>query len=430
MSRLTSQGLDPDDAVRHVRNDLDLVAVALIDPTARVVAATSSNLVGDPVANDLLLFGMETGSMAAVAAPLGKPVLVDGVVERSAGDIAYQVLQPLVDGEALLVYYDINELLERRARAQGIQGETLQLLGIAGLFVVLASVLLIGRSFVKRDLREIAFEAEVMQQQAAELEVHNRQLSAARAEAERALALAEEKNRIRAEFVLMINHELRTPLTSVVTGAELLADAPDLDQAERRELLGQMLSDGRRLQDMIGQMLAVARIENRGLHFTVKEVSLSSLLADLAVKHSRLEIDALTEDEVTLMMSTDPTTLSQLLSSLIDNSITHGATRVRLLHLPALPFDPVWEVGRMPQQPTFLLVADNGPGIELEFVSRAFEKFEKHSRSSGTGLGLYMARMMVEALGGSLSVATSSQGTIMAVAVPLSESRTPIGARA
>jgi len=78
----------------------------------------------------------------------------------------------------------------------------------------------------------MAFEAELLRQQSTELEQHNRQLAAAQAEAERALALAEEKNRIRAEFVLIINHELRTPLTTVVTGAELLNENPDLTDQE------------------------------------------------------------------------------------------------------------------------------------------------------------------------------------------------------
>jgi two-component system OmpR family sensor kinase len=67
-----------------------------------------------------------------------------------------------------------------------------------------------------------------------------------------------------------------------------------------------------------------------------------------------------------------------------------------------------------------MLVSDDGPGIPPEFLPRIFEKFEKHSSSPGTGLGLYLARMMIEALEASLAVTTSDSGTVMAIAVPVS----------
>jgi signal transduction histidine kinase len=430
MEAFASDRVDDATAVRRIRNGLNLEAVAIVSPEGLVMASTSTNLEGTVLDNELLLFGLASRSMSAVAAPVSQPILIDGVIERDTGTISYQVLQPLQDGRALLLHYDISELLERRARGQGIQSVTLQLLGASAFFLLLTTILVVGRSFVKRDFREMAFEAEVLRRQSAELEQHNRELSAARAEAERALALAEEKNRIRAEFVLMINHELRTPLTTVVTGAELLSEGSDLSEQERANLLKQMTSDGHRLQEMIGQMLVVARIENRGLNFTMRDVAIADLLDDLDLKHPRIVIDRHLVELVPFPVEvrTDFTTLSQLLSSLIDNAMTHGASQVVLRAVPDLPFEPIWKVGHTPSQAAYLLVEDDGPGIDPDFLPRAFEKFEKHSRSSGTGLGLYMARMMIEALGGSLAVNTSPAGTTMAVAVPLSSARVPAGA--
>ncbi len=75
---------------------------------------------------------------------------------------------------------------------------------------------------------------------------------------------------------------------------------------------------------------------------------------------------------------------------LIDNALTHDANQVTLRARPDRPFDPIWEVGQTPAQAAFLLVEDDGPGIDSDFLPRAFEKFEKHGRSSGTGLGLYL----------------------------------------
>jgi|GEM_PF-948635 len=429
MDALGQDNTDPSIAVRLIRNSLNVEAVAIVTEAGLIEVATSPNLEGDVLENELLLFGLGSKSMAAVAAPVAAPILIDGVVERSSGTIAYQVVQPLETGGALLLYYDISELLERRVRSQGIQATTLQLLGVGAFFVLLTAILLIGRSFVKRNFREMAFEAELLRQQSTELEQHNRQLAAAQAEAERALALAEEKNRIRAEFVLMINHELRTPLTTVVTGAELLMENPDLTDQERSNLLRQMTSDGHRLQEMIGQMLTVARIENWGLSVKLHDFAISDLLDDLEQRYPRLRVDRHFLDQVSIPVEvqTDPTTLTYVLTSLIDNALTHGANRVTLRAMPDLPFDPIWEVGQTPAQAAFLLVEDYGPGIDPDFLPHAFEKFEKHSRSSGTGLGLFMARTMIEALGGSLAVETSQRGTTMAVAVPLSMSRISVG---
>jgi signal transduction histidine kinase len=84
-----------------------------------------------------------------------------------------------------------------------------------------------------------------------------------------------------------------------------------------------------------------------------------------------------------------------------------------------LPFDPQVEVGNRPASAVFFLIRDNGPGIEPAFVSHIFEKFEKRGRASGTGLGLYLAKLMVEGIDGSISVETGPAGTTMAVGVPL-----------
>jgi two-component system sensor histidine kinase TrcS len=76
------------------------------------------------------------------------------------------------------------------------------------------------------------------------------------------------------------------------------------------------------------------------------------------------------------------------------------------------------EHGERPRPAVYFIVADDGPGIDPAFLPRAFEKFEKNSSSSGTGLGLYMVRLMVDALGGSIGVSTSQEGTIFQIALP------------
>ena len=407
-------------AVRRVRNMLAIEAVSLVGADGRIIASTSPNQTGGELLNGLLRYGLSGGFFAAVATSIDNEIQIDGVTEWEEDDILYHVLEPLDNGEGLLLYYDVSELLARRARQQGIQPLTLQLVGVGAFFIVAGILLLIARTAVARRIRDMEIESQFLRQQSAELEVHNQQLAVARAEAERALALAEEKNRIRAEFVLMINHELRTPLTSLVTGAELLSQL-GLPEADRVQLLSHMVADGKRLQEMIAQMLTVARIENRGLNFTLRDVPFAEVLSDLKEKHPRLRIQHRTGgvDPQAAYVRTDPMTLSQLVASLADNALSHGASRVDLVWQESLPFRAMHEVGRKPDPALFLLIIDDGPGIDASFLPRAFEKFEKHSQSAGTGLGLYIARMMVDALEGSLSVHSSHHGTTMAIGVPL-----------
>ena len=405
-------------AVRKARNGLEVESVSIVDTDGQIVASSSPPMVGQTVSNPLLSFGVASGRFMALASPIDQAIRIDGVPEWSAGSVLYQVVAPMGDGESILLHYDLADLLSRRSQPGDIQTETLQLVGLAAIFALLGGTVAVGHFRAARRYREVAWESEVLRQHSAELELANRELRKARSQAEAALELAEEKMRIRSEFVLMINHELRTPLTSVVTGAELLRDR-SLDGVDTEGLLSGMVSDGRRLQEIIDQILAVARIENRGLAYEMAEIPLEKVCATLLESHSALESD---HDEVRhapgVVVSTDLSTLAIVVASLADNAITHGASRVGLTCGTTPTVEPQITVGEKPASAVYIKVADDGPGISPGFLPRVFEKFEKSSFSSGTGLGLYMVRLMVEALGGSVGVTTSPQGTGFEIAIP------------
>ena len=422
LMRMLEGGVSDHDAVRHLRNNLTIEAAAVVDRDGAFIASTSRNLIGTPLSNGFLGFGLGRGRLTAVAGPIDRPLSIDGVTEWETGDVLYQVLVPVADdGQALVLYYDISELLARRAREGGIRTATLQLLAIAAFFLLMALVLIVGRSRVRARYQQLAIEGEFLRKQSVALEVHNTELDEARRRAERALALAEEKVRIRGEFVLMINHELRTPLTSVVTGAELLRSG-ELEPAEAVQIIDDMVHDGSRLQTLIGQLLAVARIENRGFDFELSERPLTEVCETIETATPRLSIgpapDSNPEEVLAVRLRTEPETLAQIVASLSDNAVTHGATEVFATCSTSLGFSPDLEVGERPSPAAFITVIDNGPGIDHEFLPTAFEKWEKDSFSSGTGLGLYVVRMMAEAIQGSISVSTSPEGTSMAIAVP------------
>ena len=409
-------GVDPDVAVRRIRNGLEVESVSVIDGGGVFRYSTSSNWVDRPLSG-FLAGALERGSFAAIAEPIQDTVAIDGVPVWETGEILYRVLAPFEEGGGLVVEYDISALLARRARLAAVQPIHLAA-GVAAIGLLAGSaILVLARQGAQRRASQSALERHYLERRSTELEEHNTLLDEARSKAERALALAEETNRIRSEFVLMINHELRTPLTSIVTGSELLAgNWEELEPTTRLTLLHDVVADGRRLKELITQMLVVARIENRSLQYELRHVRTDTLRSRLAGLSPRTTLWHSDTDLAPLL--TDVDTLAHLIVSLADNARTHGASQVAIKVLEHLPFDPMVEVGTRPKEALYFLISDNGPGIESEFVSHIFEKFEKRGRASGTGLGLYLAKLMVEGIEGSISVSTGEGGTVMAVGVP------------
>lgn len=418
-----AEGTNIDEGLGHLRNRLEIEAVALVDGSGAIVGSTSPSMIGHSALDPFLGYAMSQGVFSAIAKPSPWPVHVASMQEWRAGDTLYFALQPLEAGGGVLMVYDVSELLERRARATELAPEVIPMVVASGVLVLIALVIGAARGRAVQSRRRLSFEGDLMRARAEELELHNAELEAARSETERALALAEEKNRIRAEFVLMINHELRTPLTGVVTGARLLEASPALE-GEDRDLLADIITDGERLEVMIGQMLAVARIENRGLFVNPMPELVSELIPRLqaAYKNARVSVRPGFEPSRAAVL-TDVTTLCQLVATLANNSITHGASRVQIVLGRDLPVDPDLEVGERPEFPLYVMVVDDGPGIDPAFLPRAFEKFEKSGMNPGTGLGLHMSKMMADAIGASISVVTSKSGTAMAIAIPRAKVR-------
>ncbi|MEX1207308.1 MAG: HAMP domain-containing sensor histidine kinase [Acidimicrobiia bacterium] len=410
---LLSGALDPSRAVREARNALRIEAVSLLDDNLTFIASSSGNLVGSSL--DTPFFGGNPMPLRALAAPIGLPVLIDGIEEWPADAVLYQVMRPLDDGRIAVLLYDLQELTERRAIPRGIHPETLQLAGVAMFFGVMTLVLAAGRAGAHRRVRRSIEESAALQARARELATHNEELDEARSAAERALALAEEKNRIRSEFVLMINHELNTPLTGVVTSAELLATHPEMPAADRGQLLADMVREGDKLRGLIDRMLTVARIENQGLGYSLRRIEAATLVELLrpATQTGTLVAPA------AIAVMTDPEGLVALVASLTENARTHGAKTVAVDFLETLPFEPDLIVGTPANAGMWVAVRDDGPGIDQEFLPRIFEKFEKRSDSPGTGLGLYLARLIAEAIGASIAVKSGPDGTTMAVGVAL-----------
>lgn len=222
--------------------------------------------------------------------------------------------------------------------------------------------------------------------------------------------------RVRDDFLSVASHELRTPLTSMhllVGGVLRKLDRGDenVDEQRLRRLDGQLF----RLASLIDQLLDVSRL-NAGRFVLHPERTRLGDLLDEVVDRFRDEASA---RGVTLSLDGadsvegewDPQRLDQVFTNLIGNAIKYGGG------------SPV-SVRARPQEGTVrVLVEDHGPGIAEEDLERIFERFERAASSrkhGGMGLGLWIARQMVEAHGGSLSArSVAGEGATFIVELPV-----------
>lgn len=245
-------------------------------------------------------------------------------------------------------------------------------------------------------------------------------------EAER--SAAEELRRLsalRADFVSMVSHELRAPMASVIGCAQTLNRRwRELTQEQRESFLGLIESETARLSDLVGDVLDTSRIEAGTFPYAFGEVDLEELVRETA------GVVSLGQDEVRVMTHVasalppvhgDRERLRQLLWNLLANAVKYTVTGDEV-EVAAANEDGVVAVS----------VRDHGPGIPLESQRLIFEKFGRVSQDGlskpGAGLGLFIARSIAEAHGGTLDVESAAgAGATFTVRLPLAHGDRSLG---
>lgn len=212
---------------------------------------------------------------------------------------------------------------------------------------------------------------------------------------------------VRRDFVANVSHELRTPLTIVGGYAETLADDDGMPLANRQAFVQTILSNTRRMQRIVDDLLDLSRIESGGWRPNPSWCRVPDVVADVmlavrpAASAKQLEVRADIAPDAERIHA-DPTALRQVLGNLVENAVRHTAEgSVRI-------------VSRRDGDAVTLAVIDTGIGIASEHLPRVFERFyrvdpARSREQGGTGLGLAIVRHLVEAHGGSV-VAESSVG--------------------
>ena len=229
-----------------------------------------------------------------------------------------------------------------------------------------------------------------------------------------------ELDEMKSDFVAITSHELRTPLSGIRGFVDMLRRrGSDLTIDQRDEYLSIVLTQTDRLIRLVEDLLVVSRVEARKLSLEPTEVEVRQLLEQVtnglgeAAASVRIEEGA----DAPVRMVADPNRLIQVLTNLVHNAVKFspaGATVVLRWRTPAegtVSFD----------------VIDRGPGIPASEVGRVFERFHQRESSlthtEGFGLGLYISKLLSEAMGGWIDVTSAvGEGSTFTVTLPSARS--------
>jgi signal transduction histidine kinase len=232
--------------------------------------------------------------------------------------------------------------------------------------------------------------------------------------AQRAQRLA----RQRIEFVAGVTHELHTPLTAICSAGENLADGVVAEPAQVKRYGVLIEREGRRLADMVAQVLELAGIESGRREYRRERLAVRDLVGEaLAASRWSIEEAGVTvESEVEEGLpdlEADAAALGRALRNLIENAVKYGGAE-RWLAVRA----------RREEKGVTIEVADRGRGVAREDLPHLFEPFYRGgsaaAQAAGSGLGLSLVRQIVEAHGGSVTVGTGDggKGAVFAVHLP------------
>lgn len=220
----------------------------------------------------------------------------------------------------------------------------------------------------------------------------------ARKRADREIALAraeaEEASRAKSTFLSRVSHELRTPL-NVILGFGQLLGIDDL-RPEQHEALDEIMAAGQHLLHLVDEVLDISRAETGDLDLAEVPVAVADVVGRVverfAPEAARRGIELRDDGTCTARVLGDGRRLEEALGQLVENAVIHnvlsGSVDVRCATRPG---DRVR-----------ITVQDTGPGLHPEELERIYLPFERTRGSDGTGLGLPLARRLVEAMGGEL----------------------------
>jgi signal transduction histidine kinase/CheY-like chemotaxis protein len=234
-------------------------------------------------------------------------------------------------------------------------------------------------------------------------------------EIKKANVLLQEYDRLKSEFVGIVAHDFRRPLMAIRGFAELTLEEQDLPPETRQEFMRTVISETDHLALLANDTLLITQIETGQLSFNFREVDVGPFLLEavpLGLSDNSVLLDV---PQGFPKIWADPDRLRQVLTNLVSNAVKYSASGESI----------VVRVRERGTQHIVIEVVDHGLGIPPEQIGKLFQKFarvrtEDHLKVSGTGLGLYICRLIVEGHGGQIWVESEpGKGSTFGMALPM-----------
>jgi two-component system OmpR family sensor kinase len=219
----------------------------------------------------------------------------------------------------------------------------------------------------------------------------------------------------RRQFIADVSHELRTPLTIIRGEAQVTLRLKSACEEDYKTTLIAILEQAVNLSTLVDDLLLLTRAEMNQLHLQISPTKIKPLLNAEVIKWQRLHPDreiALTTDSACndAVVMIDKPRIQQVLSILLDNGVKYSASGTPL------------KVGAIDTDTSVTVtIKDSGEGISAAAIENIFERFVRFSKhNEGLGLGLPIAKAIVEAHSGQISVETiQGEGSTFSFTLPI-----------
>ncbi|HSH04718.1 MAG TPA: ATP-binding protein [Anaerolineae bacterium] len=299
---------------------------------------------------------------------------------------------------------DIRGVQEVRFPLAIVEAEARQ--GFRGLSVIFGTLLLIG-------LGTVGLFSWESRRDAATLESRVRQRTFQLKESQELLKNQNEEleqlNRDKDELLAIVAHDLKNPLTTIQLAAYLLRDKEEHFTPELRlAQLERILNSSERLLEIVTRLLSMRQLEMGKIDIKLESVSLAALVDEVVhefqVQADKKQIRLEVVDVAGVVVEADRLVLGQVLSNLISNAIKYSPRETKVMIRGATAGNRV-----------VIKVLDEGLGMTAEDLEQLFGKFTRLSAKptgdeSSTGLGLYIVKLMVDAMGGTITADSEGQG--------------------
>lgn len=271
--------------------------------------------------------------------------------------------------------------------------------------------------------KEVINRTKELNESNSKLDVMTRELIDSNISLQQANDRLREQEKVQKEFINVAAHELRTPIQPILGLSGILHSK--IRNTDQREMIDIVIRNARRLQRLSQDILDVSKIESRLLKLSKSKVDLTEIIKtaisdidntpNTGIENKNVNIEF--QPKESIVVNADRDRLHQVISNLLKNALKFtddGTVSVNI--------ERKYDINNRDHVEALVTITDSGKGIDPDILPRLFSKFATKS-DTGTGLGLYISRAIIEAHGGKMWARNneSGRGATFSFSLPLAD---------